>query len=200
MPSIDLCDFLMHLGDAVKHAREGCAQANIDLLNMYLHQFEGDDFRAKHCELTFGLLEASLRELMIDKKIVSNGGRFSAKPKAFINWSDNKTSNVDSKDEKEWAPLEVENFEEVAAQIDEVAELLEKENGYMDKHHLEAEHTIEASKNLSASIRENTGTVLFKRLNHFLSLMERIIKIFDKTSRIGIVLSKLIALFTAIIP
>ena len=44
MPSIDLCDFLTHLGDAVKQAREGCAQANIDLLNMYLEHFNDEDF------------------------------------------------------------------------------------------------------------------------------------------------------------
>ena len=44
MPSIDLCDFLVHLGDAVKHAREGCAEANIDLLNMYLEHFDDEDF------------------------------------------------------------------------------------------------------------------------------------------------------------
>ena len=44
MPSIDLCDFLMHLGDAVKHAREGCAQANVELLETYLEHREAEHF------------------------------------------------------------------------------------------------------------------------------------------------------------
>lgn len=44
MASIDLCDFLMHLGDAVKNAREGCALANIELLHTYLEHADDEDF------------------------------------------------------------------------------------------------------------------------------------------------------------
>lgn len=44
MASIDLSDFLTHLSDAVKHARQGCAQANIDFLQSYLEQRDDETF------------------------------------------------------------------------------------------------------------------------------------------------------------
>ena len=44
MATVDLGDFLGHLGDAIKIARDGCAQANISTLQEYLVQQEGEDF------------------------------------------------------------------------------------------------------------------------------------------------------------
>lgn len=44
MASVDLSDFLGHLGDAIKTVRDGCAQANIMTLEDYLEKAEGEDF------------------------------------------------------------------------------------------------------------------------------------------------------------
>lgn len=44
MSSIDLSDFLCHLGEAIKIARDRCAQANIDTLTDYLVKNEGEEF------------------------------------------------------------------------------------------------------------------------------------------------------------
>ena len=44
MSSFDLGDFLCHLEEAIKIARDGCAQANIDSLSDYLIKNEGEDF------------------------------------------------------------------------------------------------------------------------------------------------------------
>ena len=43
MSGVDLGDFLAHLGDAVKIARNSCARANMSLLQDYLDYEEGDD-------------------------------------------------------------------------------------------------------------------------------------------------------------
>lgn len=44
MSSFDLGDFLCHLEEAIKIARDGCAQANIDTLSDYLIKNEGEEF------------------------------------------------------------------------------------------------------------------------------------------------------------
>ena len=43
MSGVDLGDFLAHLGDAVKVARNSCAKANMRLLQDYLDYDDGDD-------------------------------------------------------------------------------------------------------------------------------------------------------------
>lgn len=43
MASVDLGDFLGHLGDVIKIARVGCARANIATLKDFLVEPEGDD-------------------------------------------------------------------------------------------------------------------------------------------------------------
>ena len=43
MASVDLGDFLGHLGDAIKIARDGCARANIATLKDFLVESEDDD-------------------------------------------------------------------------------------------------------------------------------------------------------------
>lgn len=44
MATVDLGDFLSHLGDAIKIARDGCARANIETLTDYLVKAEDADY------------------------------------------------------------------------------------------------------------------------------------------------------------
>ena len=87
----------------------------------------------------------------------------------------------------------------VADDIDEVTKLLEAENGYVANHPIEAQHTIATSKSLSSKLRDNEGTALFKQLDYFVTLMERVLAIFDKGSRIGKAVNKLIVYLSSII-
>ena len=101
MSSFDLGDFLCHLEEAIKIARDGCAQANIDTLSDYLIKNEGDDFyRFRTICLKIGdeIIDLPLYGLTpqgyldLDKIDVEFDTIINANPKAVKNVED-KTGN-----------------------------------------------------------------------------------------------------------
>ena len=156
----------------------------------------------KHGGISLGLLHVCLAQLR-DEGMTEYDRRNdfnSVPPEIFIQCYDDRESEIQPETVSEWAPLQVENHTQVADNVDEVAEILSAENGYIADHKIEAEHTITTTKNLSSSLRENEGSVLFKQLNYFVSLMERIITIFDKSTRVGKVVYKLVVFISSLIP
>ena len=174
------------------------AGLNLDSLFTKLNK-DGDV--KKSGGVTFGLVEASLSKLREEKIVYFNNTKrtYRATPEAFVKWSDSKRSKTHFDAGKEWSPLQVQNHEQVADAVDEVAKLLEAENGYIANHPIEAEHTITTSKNLSSSLRDNEGAALLKQLDYFVTLMERVIAIFDKGSRIGKAVNKLVIYISSLI-
>lgn len=101
MSSFDLGDFLCHLEEAIKIARDGCAQANIDTLSDYLIKNEGEEFyRFRTICLKIGdeIIDLPLYGLTpqgyldLDKIDVEFDTIINANPKAVKNVED-KTGN-----------------------------------------------------------------------------------------------------------
>lgn len=153
-----------------------------------------------------GQIDVALRQLSDEKLIQTLQAlhgmsiKYAAHEATYLEWLEAQESQAEeeAKDTR-WQPLQVEKFEELATKIDAVADALHGENGYRDNHPLEADLTIEVSRNLSASLKENDGTILWERLKYFETLMERVLTIFDKTTRIGKIVGPIILFILALL-
>ena len=83
---------------------------------------------------------------------------------------------------------------------DELAEALEKDNGYNSEHYEEAKYTIEETKNFSTSLKEDEGKILRVRLDRIFETLERLSNIFNKTTIIGKLVESIINLIKTLLP
>ena len=112
-------------------------------------------------------------------------------PKGFEYYLQHDTAS----EEDPGARLKVENHEEVADELDALAEALKAKNEYVGEHKTEAEYTIQSCEHCAKSLRDNDGTTLWQRVKDLLPLLERVLHFFDRTSHIGERALKIIGYF-----
>ena len=139
-----------------------------------------------------GLALLSLHEDGITEQIGVRDYSPIYKLKTEIYKSLQKNSQEDTSDE--WEPLAVENYEEVSASADDLAEAIESDNGYVAKHPEEARFTASKLKSFGADLLYTKGKVVLKSIKELGESVKKLLDIFDKTTRIGELIMKLINL------
>ena len=164
-------------------------------------QINNNEYVKDNGGVTLGLVKACLTKLVHENLVYYSLEKkeYIAHRDDYLRWSDSKGTNARFFSGNVWTPLQVKNHEEVADEIDKVADLLAAENGYVASHSLEAEHTIAISKNLSLSLRNNKGTTLIKFVDYTIILLKRVIEIFDTGSRVGKIVDELIKFILSMI-
>ncbi len=161
--------------------------------------------RKKNVYSKLGDIELAIHNLKLKGLVVDDEfNKYTATMKGYAFWIENKkltkqeenktVAEAEQSDDDLWQPVEVENYEELAEQSDDLAKVLDEENGYKATRPEEAKSTIETIRSFAKILREDGGKTILKAVQVVWQFVWRLTTFIEKTTRIGQVLYPLAVL------
>ena len=106
--------------------------------------------------------------------------------KSYVENQDFENEESEANEESDpWRPIQVEDYEGVAGEIEEFSAEIKAENGLRASHPDETDFMIETADATAKSLRDKEGVITRKRLSTLIDDAHRILEICDATTRIG---------------
>lgn len=143
------------------------------------------------------IVDALINETIVDVSF-DEPQRYYLPAAGYNLWRRVKGSDLISMNDKkdEYEPLIVENYQEAVPVLEELAEELRKENGYVSKYGPEANETIDSIKSYAQSLIVHNGKTAWRIAKNVYSQLERLAKFYGVGTRIGDIVDKAKEFFT----
>ena len=133
-----------------------------------------------------GRLELALQDLRAASSVVlpSNSSNYQMPVSIYKEYVTSEDSEANGESDP-WRPIQVEDYEGVAGEIEEFSAEIKAENGLRASHPEETDFVIETADATAKILKDKEGVIIQIRLSTLIDGVKKVLEICDKATRIG---------------